>query len=1089
MDAASLIGDNPRVRPSTRARTRKRWRWSLGFYADLHIHSKFSRATSRDCDLEHLAASARRKGIRVLGTGDFTHPGWLREIEEKLVPAEPGLFRLRPDLEGEVDRALGGRQGDPVRFLLSVEISTIYKKGDRTRKVHHVILVPGLDAARKLSRDLARIGNLASDGRPILGLDSRDLLETVLGAGEGPYLIPAHIWTPWFAVLGSSSGFDSVEECYGDLSGAIFAVETGLSSDPPMNRRLSALDRFALVSNSDAHSPGKLGREACVFETDLDYFAMRRALETRRGYAGTVEFFAEEGKYHLDGHRKCGVRLHPDESRRRSDLCPVCGKPLTLGVLHRVMELADRDEGMAFEADGTPFRSLIPLEEVLGEVRGTGPGSKAVRRLYDGLVARLGPELPILESVPLEEVERAASPLVAEALRRMREGRVIREGGYDGEYGRIRLFEDGELERERGEGKLLEIIGLPPARPEATPPWEDLPASAAGPLEPEAERAEGELPETAPAAPAPAEHPGVLGGLDPEQRAAAEAVEGTVSIIAGPGTGKTRTLTRRIAHLVLDLGVPPERCLAIAFTRRAAAELIERLDALLGAGAGRVQVLTFHSLGLSILRAGGDRLGLPERFRIATELETRRLLREVLGVSDRSARKLLDGISRLKRGGGAAAPDPEAASALPAFERALREGGLVDFDDLVVLAVRLLEEGTDIAGAWRSRYGFVSVDEGQDMDPLQYRLVRLLVPPGGNLCAIGDPDQSIYGFRGADAGCFLRLPEDFPGARTFLLGRSYRSSRAIVEAAGQMIAPATLVPGRRLEAPGERVPSRLQAQSGGSGRIEVHERASDLAEADFIVREIERMVGGSSFLSAGSGGEGAPAVSFADIAVLCRTNSLFAPIVEAFRRSGIPFQLRSHAPLAGLPCIGAVVEAMESILRERPGDPVPDLLESAAARAAADDPEMSLYLDSLRSLARRHSGDARAFLDALALGIDCDLWDPRAQAVSLLTLHAAKGLEFETVFIAGCEDGIIPLPGGEGDDPAEERRLLYVGMTRARRRLVLTRALRRAWRGPVRPTERSPFLAAIGEGLLEIHRHAGDAAAGPRPRQLTLFEE
>jgi DNA helicase-2/ATP-dependent DNA helicase PcrA len=451
------------------------------FYADLHVHSRFSRATSRDCDLEHLALWAARKGIAVLGTGDFTHPGWFAELQEQLVPAEPGLFRFRggdcPNsrghhaqhgrengtvpldaTKGTVPFSLGRKLGQsPLapRFLLQTEISTIYKKAGRTRKVHHLVYVPDFTAARRLNDRLGRIGNLASDGRPILGLDSRNLLEIVLSAGEGSYLVPAHIWTPWFAVLGSKSGFDAIDECYGDLAGEVFALETGLSSDPAMNRLVSALDRFTLVSNSDAHSPAKLGREATAFDAPLDYFAMRRALQTGAGYGGTIEFFPEEGKYHLDGHRKCGVCLTPAETRQCGGLCPQCGKPLTLGVLYRVCELADRpfvvqasrlpgQPERLHQKRAAPFRSLIPLAEVLAEVLGVGLQSKKVRQQYDELLARVGPELFILERAPLEDVAHAGSSRLAEALRRMRAGRVLRTAGYDGQYGAIRLFAEGE---------------------------------------------------------------------------------------------------------------------------------------------------------------------------------------------------------------------------------------------------------------------------------------------------------------------------------------------------------------------------------------------------------------------------------------------------------------------------------------------------------------------------------------------------------------------------------------------------------------------------------------------------------------------
>ena len=285
------------------------------FHADLHIHSKFSRACSKDCDIEHLSWWALRKGLRVLGTGDFTHPAWAAELRETLVPAEPGLFRIRPDLERRLCRDTPASCAGTVRFMLSVEISTIYRRDDRTRKVHHLLYAPGFDEAGRITAALARIGNLASDGRPILGLDSRDLLDITLSAGPGCFLVPAHVWTPWFAVLGSKSGFDAVRDCYADLADHIFAVETGLSSDPPMNWACSSLDGYRLVSNSDAHSPPMLGREATVFDTEMDYFSIAAALRTGNGLAGTVEFFPEEGKYHADGHRTCGINWSPARSR------------------------------------------------------------------------------------------------------------------------------------------------------------------------------------------------------------------------------------------------------------------------------------------------------------------------------------------------------------------------------------------------------------------------------------------------------------------------------------------------------------------------------------------------------------------------------------------------------------------------------------------------------------------------------------------------------------------------------------------------------------------------------------------------------
>lgn len=423
----------------------------MSFYADLHIHSKYSRATSRDCDLEHLSLWARKKGIHVLATGDFTHPAWMKEIKEKLLPAEPGLFRLRQDIQRDLNKLYGLAQGPDPRFMLEVEISTIYKKGAKTRKVHHLLYAPDLEKAERIVEKLSRIGNLKSDGRPILGLDSRDLLEITLEAGEGCYLIPAHIWTPWFSAMGSKSGFDTIEECYGDLAGAIFAVETGLSSDPLMNRLVSSLDRYTLVSNSDAHSPPKIGREACVFHTDLDYFAMMRAMVEKKGYGGTIEFFPEEGKYHMDGCRSCGIRLVPEETEICGARCPSCEKPVTVGVMNRIHELSDRDKPQRLPHE-PPFSNFVPLPEIISEIEGVGASSKRVQRSYESLISKLGSELSILGEIPIDEIKRESSPLLAEALFRMRSGNVIRESGYDGKYGNIRFFDGKEL---KGEKALL----------------------------------------------------------------------------------------------------------------------------------------------------------------------------------------------------------------------------------------------------------------------------------------------------------------------------------------------------------------------------------------------------------------------------------------------------------------------------------------------------------------------------------------------------------------------------------------------------------------------------------------------------------
>src|SRR5262245_20509840 len=770
----------PRIPIGASPRLGRRGTSRMRFHADLHVHSKHSRATSRDLDLEHLAAWACRKGIGVVGTGDFTHPAWCAELKEKLVPAEGGLFRLRDDIAQATAQTLPPACRTPVRFMLEVEISTIYKKGDRTRKIHHLIYAPDFETVDRMSARLARIGNIASDGRPILGLDSRDLLEIVLESGPHAYLVPAHIWTPWFAALGSQSGFDSIADCYGDLADRIFAVETGLSSDPPMNWRVSFLDRYRLTSNSDAHSPGKLGREATTFDCELDYFAIKHALETGHGYAGTVEFFPDEGKYHLDGHRKCEVRLSPKETLAHGGRCPVCGEPVTIGVEHRIEVLADRSEHEAAPpATAGDVSNLVPLPEILSELTGSGVATRTVENTYDQALAKLGPELSILQAVPAEDIARAGSTLLGEAITRLRSGQVIREPGYDGEYGVIRLFEESELKRLTAGGLLFDAPVArrkTPAKTKAAP--DPVPDEATSkPKRPQLRLVSDQSRNDA---------SGLLAALDPDQRSAAETVEGPLLIVAGPGSGKTRALTYRIAHLVAERGVAPEHCLAITFTRRAAAEMRERLASLLPGQAELVSIHTFHSLGLALLREHAAAAGLHRGFRVASDSERVALLIEVLDFTESKAERLLRAISKEKRTQSWAGA--EAADAIAAYTRELALRDLIDFDDLIALSVRALVADAGVAALCRERYRWISVDEFQDVDEQQYRLLNLMAPPEANLCVIGDPNQAIYGFRGADASCFDRFRHDHPTAKVVRLARNYRSTGTIVTASAQLIA-------------------------------------------------------------------------------------------------------------------------------------------------------------------------------------------------------------------------------------------------------------------------------------------------------------
>jgi uncharacterized protein (TIGR00375 family) len=1017
--------------------------------ADLHIHSKYSMACSRDLDLPNLAWWARRKGIAVLGTGDLTHPAWREHLREHLRPAEPGLFRLTDEDEREVDRKLPPRLAAtaPARFLLSVEISTIYKRDGRTRKVHHLVFLPDLDAAERFAGRLARIGNIASDGRPILGLDSRDLLEIALESGDGGYLVPAHIWTPWFSALGSRSGFDAVADCYADLADHIFAVETGLSSDPAMNHRVSSLDNYRLISCSDAHSPPALAREATLFTCGLDFAGLAGAMRTGDGLHGTIEFFPEEGKYHADGHRACGVNWSPAQTRAAGGACPECGKPLTVGVLARVEELADRPVDAPPPPHAKAVHHLVQLPQVLGEIRRVGPKSKSVTGKVNELVAELGPELDILLRTPLAEIRRVGGELLAEAVGRLRRGEVRRTPGYDGEYGVIRLFDPAELDRPSGRGSeaLFDLPAPEPARPAAKPRRSvatPAPVPEAVPVEPVLTGME-EV------------GTGLLDRLDPMQRVAASAPGGPLLVVAGPGTGKTRALTHRIAYLCAELAVPPERCLAITFTRRAAEELRTRLAGLLGDVAQDVTVATFHALGLQILREHPEPAGLPRGFGVADEAERAAARAE-------------------------AEEDPER------YRKLLRAAGLVDVDELVATPLAVLRADPELAQRYRDRWRWVFVDEYQDVDADQYGLLRELVSPDGNggpgeaggLCVIGDPDQAIYSFRGADVGFFLRFAEDFTDARMVRLSRNYRSTPPIIAAAVQAIAPASLVRQRRLE------PARLLPEAPLIGR---YQAGSPAEEAQFVTRTIDTLVGGVSHRSLDRGAVDSRAVtgevSFSDIAVLYRTDAQSGPVLEALSRAGIPVQKRSHNRLRDRPGVPELARELRLAARPGPAGPrgpagpgeLPERVRRAgqaladrydaptldpAGAVAVHPSDLWSAVELLLPLARRCGDDLPRFLADLVAGTEVDALDPRAEAVTLLTLHAAKGLEFPVVFLVGVEDGKLPHSFGGAPLPepalAEERRLFFVGLTRAQDRLYLSYTRRP-----------SRFLSVIQTGLFE----------------------
>jgi DNA helicase-2/ATP-dependent DNA helicase PcrA len=1039
--------------------------------ADLHLHSPYSRATGRLNSPAHLDRWARIKGIDLAGTGDCTHPRWLGELKEALVEAEEGFYTLKEDMRRDFDRGAALEEGlpcpaegalGPVRFVLTGEISTIYTRDEKTRKVHHLILLPSLEAAAAFQVQLEKAGNIRSDGRPILGLDSRDLLEMLLETDPRALLIPAHIWTPWFSALGARSGFDSIGECYRDLASHIHAIETGLSSNPPMNWALSSLDRFAVLSNSDAHSPNKLGREATIFGMDPSYPALAAALEAPGAVSGdilgTIEFFPQEGKYHYDGHRNCGVSLNPEESAAAAGSCPICGRPLVPGVLGRVRELADRpvreDAPCPPRSEGRggplsrrrPYYSLIPLEEILGEILGVGTVSKKVKAAYGTLIEKAGSEFAVLMDRDIGDLEKLDCPgirgaLLSAAVGRMRNGEVFITPGYDGLYGIVRVFAPGAVPAFRGDGAGAGLFGEEQGGPGLEAPGvlrkraglsQGPPGkNAAGQKRPEV--APGDSPAAGYAKALPAAPGGDFFTPDPDQERAINHGGGPALIIAGPGTGKTSVLARSIARL-MDR---PDKggILALSFTVKAAEELRERIRTAMGREEiPGLTVGTFHSLGRSVLKAEAAAAGLRSDFAILDEEARRALLKSItagkkprvsagrlgLYIEERKRFLLLPGdtVPRLGKAGEkileAAVPEVgDSAGSLPAprdmaldglygeYRDALKAGNTLDFDDLLSGTVRLLAAKPELLAKYRERFTTIFADEFQDINFAQYALVRLL--GAEEIRVIGDPNQAIYGFRGASNLYMDRFLADYPGAAVYRLGKSFRCAEPIIRAANRLAG------------------TRLRGSSGGKGvGISLYRTPypTDRAEAEGIARRISALIGGTGFfaldsgIAGGSPETGEPGLScLGQCAILIRAAALAPPIEEALANHGIPYRLM--------------------------GEDLEDLKWST-------------------------------------------------EEVALMTIHASKGLEFDHVFVGGLEEGILPFTlFGENKKEAiaEELRLLYVAMTRARYGLHLSWAASRSFRGRKLTGQPSRFLAGLEDLIPELQH----GMKRDRDRQMELF--
>lgn len=1052
------------------------------FIADFHIHSKYSRATSRQCVPEYLDLWARRKGLSLIGTGDFTHPAWREELKEKLEPAEEGLFRLKK--EYCLPEALASGGPDP-RFILSSEISSIYKKNGKVRKIHNVILLPGLEDAEKLSHRLELIGNLHSDGRPILGLDSRDLLEITLECCPTALFIPAHIWTPHFSLFGAYSGFDSIEECFEDLTPHIFALETGLSSDPPMNWRLSALDRFTLVSNSDAHSPSKLAREANLFHTELSYSAILKALKDPKnnGFGGTIEFFPEEGKYHYDGHRPCKVCLKPSETISANGRCPVCGRRITVGVLHRVEELADRPEDFLLP-DAMPFESLVPLPEVIAASLGCTPASIKVERQYESILHQVGSELFILREAPIEELQHHAGRCIAEGIRRLRSGEVDLNPGYDGEYGKIKLFDEKELEWMAGQICLFgDEIAPVLKKKKSSSKKESLPAS---PSE-EAEQQENH----------PEHSPDPHYGLNEQQWEAASASSGTVSVVAGPGTGKTRTLVYRIAYLVEQCGIKPSQITAVTFTNKAAGEMRQRLEEHFQNKrmVRSMTIGTFHSICLQMLSKWREHVSVIDQY------EALSIVEELIAQqgSKLSPRDALECISKIKNGMMDREESPLSTSLCDAYCARMKQADALDYDDILLEVLEHFKSLEKPDKKLLKPFTHLLVDEFQDINPIQYELIQLWGQMSESLFVIGDPDQAIYGFRGSDAHCFERFEEQYPDLKSVRLTQNYRSTPDILGCALSVIA----------EGEDPQKNHALTAMRPDGEKVHLMTAKEPLTEAIFVAKEIGRLMGGIDMLeahnvqSSAQREDGKP-LGFSDMAILYRTHRQAEILEQCLIKEGIPYTVAGRESFLADPAVqhavaffrflqspsdllslsvclkgcslpSVQVQALQGLYEKAEEQSVDvlctliqqgdfkeeawsfllQLLQTYQPMSAKGKPAklleqwisdnglaQSVPMEKLLNVAVMHS-DLSSFLQNLALGKEADVVRSgsrsyRSDAVTLMTLHGSKGLEFPVVFLCGVNDKSIPLQSSHRpSDVEEERRLFYVGMTRAQDCLYL----------------------------------------------------
>jgi superfamily I DNA/RNA helicase len=850
----------------------------------------------------------------------------------------------------------------------------------------------------------------------------------------------------------------------------------------------SFLDRYTLVSNSDAHSPEKLGRNANLFTTDVSYDAIIEAMKTGDPgkFGGTFDMFPQEGKYHYDGHRKCGIRWDPVETLKHQGICPVCGKKVTVGVVNRIVRLSDREDEKQRQ-NRLPYYSIIPLKEILSEIEGVGEKSKKVTHRYEHLIRKAGNEFNLLQYLPIDEIRQAGGEVLAEAIRRMRGNEVIIHEGFDGEYGQIKVFQPDEI---KYLGSQESLFGA--SRPSGEPARRkrinfDLAEyhqwSTSGEY---TARAAEERPSYSQQASGP------LKGLNNEQAQAAAHPEGPAAVIAGPGTGKTRVLTRRIAWLIDEKKINPGHILAITFTNKAAGEMRERCRQLTSQDASDANptIATFHAFGYQLLQSFSAYTHRSQNFSIVDEQDKKDLIAESFNLDRKEASQYAQRFSQWKQKATRETKQEDQAfkHRLEAYNELLAQYNLYDLDDLIYEPVRLLENNPEVRKQMQNRYPWILIDEFQDINPIQYRLIQLLtIDSSPNLFLIGDPNQAIYGFRGSSRAFISRFMEENPQTKVYQLQTSYRCSQNILKASGDVLQE-----------------EGLKGLDDGM-RIKIAPQQTDRSEAEYIARTIESLSGGLRFFSMDSNltrGEGDEQIqSLSDLAILCRTKSQMKTIEKALLDHTIPYQLVAEQEFFSHPLVKNTISMLElSRKRDNP------FLKHKSTRLTNNHTNLQGHLDALDTIPdmkgklnyiwdniqdssdkekaeeiRRKLLDAASsygnqtdeFIRYIKLGSSSDAYEEQTEKVTVMTLHASKGLEFQCVFIAGCEDGLIPhkLYEQQETDREEEKRLLYVGMTRARSYLYLTHARKRFLYGQEKTMQRSPFLNQIERELTEVEEN------------------